>query len=367
LIMRLICALCLMTVFPVLVQGQQLNLLAALQDSLRETSGLVYFNQKLITHNDSGGEPALYEIDSTSGKIIRTVTIGNATNVDWEDICIDSTYFYIGDFGSDGSRRDLKIYRLPISSYLTTSDDTVTADIIHFSYEDQTDFTPAQFNTNFDAEALIASPDSLYIFTKNWVNSWTNVYALPKTPGTYQISRVDSINTQGLVTGATYNKVSNTILLIGYTFVSPFLIEISEFTFPGFSGGKISKYLIPALPDYSNYMEGITSLNQNQHYITAEEFAPLKPALFRLDVNISLGLVSIEKSTGYIYPNPASDIVHINCNDFSGVEIYDLQGVLQEISLNKEIYVSDLKKGVYIINIKNSEGNNSITRKLIIQ
>jgi len=169
LIMRLICALCLMTVFPVLVQGQQLNLLAALQDSLRETSGLVYFNQKLITHNDSGGEPALYEIDSTSGKIIRTVTIGNATNVDWEDICIDSTYFYIGDFGSDGSRRDLKIYRLPISSYLTTSDDTVTADIIHFSYEDQTDFTPAQFNTNFDAEALIASPDSLYIFTKNWV------------------------------------------------------------------------------------------------------------------------------------------------------------------------------------------------------
>ena len=137
---------------------------------------------------------------------MRKVIISNATNYDWEDICRDSTYIYIGDFGNVGSRTDLKIYRLSVSSYLTTLNDTVTADTIQYSYSDQTDFTPDQFNTNYDAEALISYNDSLYIFTKNWGNYWTNIYALPKTPGTYQISKVDSLYSEGLVTGATYNS-----------------------------------------------------------------------------------------------------------------------------------------------------------------
>ena len=181
--MRLICALLLITIYPLFVHSQELILLTSLQESLNETSGLIFINQKLITHNDSGGKPELYEIDSISGEIIRTVVVSNATNVDWEDICNDSTYLYIGDFGNTGSRTDLKIYRLLISSYLTTANDTVTVDTIQFHYSDQTDFTPAQFSTNFDAEALISFNDSLYIFTKNWGNNWTNIYALPKSPG----------------------------------------------------------------------------------------------------------------------------------------------------------------------------------------
>ena len=155
--------------------GQQLTFLTILQDSIKETSGLIYLNQKLITLNDTG-EPALYEIDSISGEVFRKVIISNATNYDWEDICYDSTYIYIGDFGNVGSRTDLKIYRLSISSYLTTLNDTVTVDTIQFSYSDQTDFTPAQFTTNYDAEALISYNDSLYIFTKNWGNYWQVTY-----------------------------------------------------------------------------------------------------------------------------------------------------------------------------------------------
>ncbi len=153
--MKLICTLFFVIIFPSLIYGQKITLITALADSIKETSGLIYLNQKLITHNDSEGRPALYEIDSVSGSIIRTVAISNATNIDWEDICHDSTYLYIGDFGNDGSRTDLKIYRLPISSYLTTLNDTVTVDTIQFNYSDQTDFTPNQFSTNFDAEDLV--------------------------------------------------------------------------------------------------------------------------------------------------------------------------------------------------------------------
>jgi hypothetical protein len=356
-----------MAVFPLMAQGQELIFLTALHDSLRETSGLIYLNQKLITHNDSGGKPALYEIDSISGEIIRTVVISNATNVDWEDICYDSTYLYIGDFGNNGSRTDLRIYRLPILSYLTTVNDTVTVDTIQFNYSDQTDFTPNQFSTNFDAEALVSFNDSLYIFTKNWGNNWTNIYALPKTPGNYQISKVDSINAQGLVTGATYNSVSKTMLLIGYTFVSPFIIEISNFTFNEFSSGTIKRYLIPPPPDFSFQMEGITSLSQNQYYITAEEFPPLKSALYRLDTDQLSGLEYHEEITSLIYPNPTSDFVHIKYDNLSTVEIYDLIGVLQKISSNEQIYISDLRKGVYIVIIKNSSGDKSIAKKMIIK
>ena len=125
--------------------------------------------------------------------------------------------------------------------------------------------------------------------------------------------------------------------------------------------------MIPPPPDYSIQMEGITSLNQNQYYITAEEFSPLKSALYRLDTDHFTGLESNEEIAGNIYPNPTSDFVHIKYDDLSRVEIYDLHGVLQKISSDEQIYISDLRKGVYIILINNSRGDNSVSNKLIIE
>jgi len=169
------------------------------------------------------------------------------------------------------------------------------------------------------------------------------------------------------VTGATYNAVSRTIMLVGYTFVSPFIIEISNFTSNEFSNGTIKRYPIPPPPDFSYQMEGITSLNQNQYYITAEEFGTLKPALYRLDTDHLSGLGSIEEIPGPIFPNPASDVIHIRYNDLSRVEIYDLQGVLQKISSSEQIYISDLREGLYITIIKSSGGDKSLTQKLMIK
>jgi len=74
-------------------------------------------------------------------------------------------YIYIGDFGNNaGTRTDLKVYRVDISDYFTN--DTVNAEIIHFTYADQTNFSNQIYAHNFDAEALISIGDSLYIFTK---------------------------------------------------------------------------------------------------------------------------------------------------------------------------------------------------------
>lgn len=291
--------------FPLFFHGQQLTLVTSLHNSLNESSGLIYLNQKLITHNDSGGEPILYEIDSISGEVIRGVYLSNATNVDWEDICFDNTYIYVADIGNNaGSRTDLKIYRLLISDYFMTTNDTVTVDIINYSYADQTNFTPSLYTTNFDAEALISCNDSLYIFTKNWGNYWTNIYALPKTPGTYQTDKADSIYSQGLVTGATYNSSVNTILLSGYTIISTFIVEISDFTPDQFSGGSIIRYQIDPPDGSSKQVESIAFFKQNQYYLTAEESSSGSPSLYRLVSNNNVNIGEPEEINEFIYPNP---------------------------------------------------------------
>jgi hypothetical protein len=124
------------------VEGQISNVTEefALPTSLNESSGAIYFNNKLITHNDSGGNNELYEVDLVSGLVTRTVTISNATYVDWEDITQDNTSIYIADIGNNnGNRTDLKIYKIDKTAYASTTN--VTAEIIAISYTDQTDFT----------------------------------------------------------------------------------------------------------------------------------------------------------------------------------------------------------------------------------
>lgn len=152
-----------------------------LPDAVSETSGLLFFNGKLITHNDSGDAANLYELDTITGNVARTINITNATNVDWEDITQDNTYIYIGDFGnnSNGNRQDLKIYRVLKSDYLNNT--SITSETITFSYEDQTDFTSQPNNTNFDAEAISIYKNQLVIFTKNWKDNTVNAYTIPKT------------------------------------------------------------------------------------------------------------------------------------------------------------------------------------------
>jgi len=84
-----------------------------LSPKIEETSGLINFNGRIITHNDSGGEPSLYEIDISSGNVIRTVAISNAVNKDIEDIAQDENYIYLCDIGNNSNKRkDQTIYKL---------------------------------------------------------------------------------------------------------------------------------------------------------------------------------------------------------------------------------------------------------------
>ncbi len=206
-----------------------------LPKTVDETSGLILWGDYFLTHNDSGGEPVIYKIDKTTGELAGTIRVANAQNRDWEDITQDKNYIYVGDFGNNGGRRkDLRIYKISKKD-LRKKHDTVKASIIRFRYAEQKNFHHKAYKHNFDCEAMTVFHDSLWLFSKNWENHKTRLYKLPKEPGDYTISTLQTCNVKGLITGAYYQKGRHTLCLIGYIDYRPFMIVDKGFD------GKLSR------------------------------------------------------------------------------------------------------------------------------
>ena len=187
-------------------QTVSLRIVCSLPTAVQESSGLVVESPNVFwTHNDSGDKARLYQFDSI-GVLRRTIVVKNANNLDWEDIALDAAKrnFYIGDFGNNSqNRRDLTIYKIPIPQAATSlfPTDTVNAEKITFTYEDQFGFPPVDSLKYFDAEALIATTDSIYIFTKDFdvvpYNGKTRIYRVPTQAGTYTARLVQVWETDG--------------------------------------------------------------------------------------------------------------------------------------------------------------------------
>ncbi len=93
-----------------------------LGSSLKETSGLIQWNNQIWTHNDNT-DVNIYGLDTINGNLVQSFPLNSITNIDWEDISQDNKYVYIGDFGNNfnGDRTDLKIYRVDKNSILANS------------------------------------------------------------------------------------------------------------------------------------------------------------------------------------------------------------------------------------------------------
>lgn len=255
-----------------------------LSTDLNETSGLVMINGTLWTHNDSDNAPEIYQVDTLTNAIIRTVTVGGATVVDWEDITFDGTNLYIGDFGNNaqGNRTDLKVYTFPLSAIPAGAEVTVpetAVEMIQFSYEDQQDFTPQGSNhTRFDCEAMIFWGGQLHLFTKDWLDNNTTHYTLPATPGTYQAVKQETFFANGLVTGADITA-TGVIALCGYRLSSGENFIWLLFDYPGntfFSGNKRPIELGSVL--LTGQIEGICFRNNGYGYLSNEKVLSIVPA-----------------------------------------------------------------------------------------
>lgn len=240
-----------------------------LDNKLDETSGLIIWNDRLWTHNDSD-DINIYSLDTVRGNIIQSYPLKGTVNRDWEEISQDRDFIYIGDFGnnSTGMRTDLMILRISKSSI---SINQLIIDTISFSYPDQTNpDPPSANNTDFDCEAFIVSADSIYLFTKQWISKKTTYYSLPKIPGTYVAVKRNTLDVRGLITGAEYLESERLIALCGYThLLEPFIFLLYDFDDSDFFSGNKRRIDI-SLPFHQ--VEGIATSDGLKYYISNEYF-----------------------------------------------------------------------------------------------
>lgn len=245
--------------------------LVRLPSVLVESSGLAMTTPgKIWSHNDSGNENKLYGVD-TNGSLLRTITISNATNVDWEELAMDAQKrIYVCDVGNNNnSRNNQTIYRIPDPE--TFVQNTITAEVIRFSFEDQNGFPPPASERNYDLEAVIWHNDSLFMFTKDRTSpfaGYTKMYKMPATPGTHVAKAAGSRYlgnnfSSAWVTSADIHPASGKLVLL----VNNRLIIFSDYPGNRFFDGKTTEYPFTSLP---GQVEAILFLSETKLYMTEE-------------------------------------------------------------------------------------------------
>jgi len=358
-----------------------LEIISGLPTAVDENSGLIYFNGSVWTHNDGGWPAAIYKLDLQTGDILQTVTINSVANTDWEELAQDDSSIYIGDFGSNyGDRTDLNILKIAKSDIPSTGDVTVGASKIEFSYPDQSDFTPDKFNHDYDCEAMISIGDSLYLFSKNWVNRKTRLYSVSKKPGSYIATLIDSYNVDGLITGAAINSSDSTICLIGHDNVDPFVSFVwLLFDYPGtnlLSGNK-RRIGLTGLDGYQT--EAICFKQDNKYYISNEDNTASSPNLYEFSTDQWITLVRDETRESFrnvVHPNPSSgifmldiypiqNIKQIKVVTITGQAVYTANVINTNSSGKFMIDLHDLDPGIFLLQVFDQKGSFSINKIII--
>lgn len=338
--------------------------------TVRETSGLFMWDDYLYTHNDNT-DTNLYKLDATTGQVLQTIPLTGVTNIDWEEAAQDEAYIYIGDFGNNngGNRNNLRVIRIAKNQ---VANGAIQPEYINFTYSNQTSFTSTGGNnSDFDCEAFVVSQDSLYLFTKQWVSKKTSVYALPKTPGNYVAQLQDTYNVSGLITGAAYLEDRRVVVLTGYSgTVQPFIYLLYGFNGHDFFSGNKRKLNVSLS---FHQTEGIATANGTEYFVTNEKLSQFvinvaqKLHRFNLAPYLQGYLSTLPvlntpdeelQDSIRIYPNPAGDVLYIDCDiNMVGMSYYFidmtgkmvLRGTLR--STHNELDISSIADGLYSLRI----------------
>jgi hypothetical protein len=336
---------------------------------LPETSGLIKWDNRIWTHNDSGSDTNIYKLDTLNGNILQNYPLPGVKNTDWEEISQDADFVYIGDFGNNanGNRTDLKILRIDKNTILANSP---TIETINFSYSNQSNFSATgSNNTDFDCEAFIVSDDSIYLFTKQWISEKTSVYSLPKSPGSHLAKLKSTYNVQGLITGATYLESKKLLVLCGYSkLLQPFIYLLYDFSGTDFFSGNKRKADV-SLPFHQ--VEGIATTDGLKYYISNEKFTQqpinVSQKLHILNFSNLLGnyLNNVFNSTkiqsfenDLLFPNPAGDLISVKSGKINFPADYLILNQSNQIvssgklrTENERINISALAAGLYVLKI----------------
>ncbi len=255
-----------------------------LPGTLNESSGIIFYQEKIWTFNDSGGRPVLYGIFPQNGNILQKIRIKNGKNVDWEDITQDEKFIYIGDFGNNfGFRKECTIYKYAKADMPVHNDTVAPAEIINFSFAGKNNINLSFNKSAYDCESMIVYNDSLVLFTKDWEKRVSSCYMLPKQPGTYTIAPQFQLPEPGLITSATTHKGSSYILWYGYNKQNPFFLIASREKHYNISKYSYVKIPVPFIKKYQ--IESIAVADNNTLYVSSER-SNGAPRLFIMNITL---------------------------------------------------------------------------------
>lgn len=303
---------CVLLLAPTFASAQLLvpEHLCDLPAQMNETSGLLLIGDALWTVLDSGNPAELYQVSAADGSVLRTVQLLGATNVDMEEITADDEWVYIGDFGNNlGSRTDLRVYRIPRWALENESTTAIEVDTIQFTYSDQTDFTPAYDSNNHDCEAFVAVDDSLFLFTKRWLDGSTRLYVLPATPGVHVAEARELFDTQGVVTAASLDT-DDRLVLLGHGLIPfrPFTVLFSNTVGHAFLSGEGVRREFDML---DHQTEGIAWWSPDEWVFSNEQFGSNPPALWRVAVMQTVEEGEAHSPSIRLVPQPAREVVSV--------------------------------------------------------
>lgn len=243
---------------------------------INETSGLEYYGDNFLTHNDSGGKTILYEFNK-DGKIVYEYTINDCgVNNDWEDITADNENIYVANSGNNyGNRQNLAVLILDKENNFECTGQ------IQFKYKNQVNFENRNRHP-YDSEGIISVGDELILFSKDRENLMTELYSLPKIPGSYEIEPIHSYPVNSLITGADYNDELKLVALVGYDFNwNQYFYKISNFDLSNMDQSVIEKFKIPV---GKAQIEAVKIIDESSFWITSEDEGNGFPRLFKFKI-----------------------------------------------------------------------------------
>jgi hypothetical protein len=248
---------------------------------INETSGLEFYNNNFITHNDSGGEPSLY-VFNEMGEVIETIGLNKnpdfeIENNDWEDITNDNEYLFVADTGNNfGNRDNLNIIRV------SKGTDFMVDGIIEISYSDQESFFPRPKH-KYDAEAIIVIEDKIALFSKDRENLNTDLYLVDKNQNGSQILTSEvSYNVNTLITGGDYDEDRNLLALVSYNSNgNQYLLLFENFELNNLENNTYKKFKIPL---EQAQIEAVKIIDEKTFWVTSEDEGIGNPFMYKIEV-----------------------------------------------------------------------------------
>ena len=118
----------------------------------------------------------------------------------------------------------------------------------------------------------------------------------------------------------------------------------------------------------TNPLSSGTLLTNNSTYYAVNTVGGCRSSAFAITVTVTLSENDFNSTTSFIlYPNPVNDVLNIETTlEVKSIEIYNIQGQKVLSSNQKQINVSDLAAGMYMVRIQDAD-NNIATKKIVIK